>query len=313
MIIFGPVPSRRLGRSIGINNIPPKVCSYSCIYCQLGRAMRMTDTPESFYSPDEIYGEMLLKLRKLKTKKEAIDYLTFVADGEPTLDCYMGEIIGKMKSFGYKIAVISNASQLWREDVREILLNTDLISVKVDAVEHDIWKKINRPYKTLDLSLILDGISEFAAMYKGKLITETMLIKDVNDSDAHIRQVASTLSKINPAIAYLSIPTRPPAESWVKPVGNNTLNRCYQLFDKKLSRVEYLIGYEGSAFSSSGNFTEDILSITSVHPMRKEAVEKLLQKDNENWQKVEQLLSDKRIIKTVFDGEVYFLRNLEHR
>jgi wyosine [tRNA(Phe)-imidazoG37] synthetase (radical SAM superfamily) len=134
MITFGPVPSRRLGRSLGINNIPPKICTYSCIYCQLGKTLKMKIEPQVFYSPTEIFREVEDKVKKSKEKGELIDYLTFVPDGEPTLDINLGQEIKLIKPLGIKIAVITNSSLIDKKIVRENLMKADLISFKIDSV-----------------------------------------------------------------------------------------------------------------------------------------------------------------------------------
>ena len=122
MIAYGPVPSRRLGRSLGINNIPPKICSYSCVYCQLGRTKKMQVDRTAYYEPQKILKAVRDKVHNVKQRGESIDYLTFVSDGEPTLDINLGHEIELVRQLGIKIAVITNASLIWREDVREELL-----------------------------------------------------------------------------------------------------------------------------------------------------------------------------------------------
>lgn len=217
MIAFGPVPSRRLGRSLGINNIPPKACTYSCGYCQLGRTIKMQVERRAFYQPEEILKDVAEKIERAKEVGESIDYLTLVPDGEPTLDVHLGHEIELLKPLGIKIAVITNGSLIWHEDVREALMKADWVSLKVDATREDIWRRVNRPHRTLQLALILDGMLEFAMAYSGELATETMLVEGISDSDDHLRAVADFLARLRPATAYLSIPTRPPAEKWVQP------------------------------------------------------------------------------------------------
>ncbi|RKZ00434.1 MAG: radical SAM protein, partial [Candidatus Hydrothermota bacterium] len=117
MIAFGPVPSRRLGRSLGVNNIPVKICTYSCVYCQIGRTLKIQVDREEFYSPDEVFGEVKEKVEDIRKKGEALDYITFVPDGEPTLDLNLGKEILLVKSLGFKVAVITNSSLIDREDV----------------------------------------------------------------------------------------------------------------------------------------------------------------------------------------------------
>jgi len=127
MITFGPIPSRRLGRSLGINNIPPKVCTYSCGYCQVGHTIKMRVGRQAFYEPAEILREVKEKITKVREIGEAIDYLTLVPDGEPTLDINLGREIDLLKPLGFKIAVISNASLIWREDIRDDLMQAEYL------------------------------------------------------------------------------------------------------------------------------------------------------------------------------------------
>ena len=144
-LVFGPVPSRRLGRSLGINNIPPKVCSYSCVYCQLRRTPRIQVKREAFYDPDELVRAVRDRVNELRSKGERIDYLTFIPDGEPTLDLNLGKEISALKDLGIPIAVITNASLIFREEVQEELSQADWVSLKVDAAREATWKRINRP------------------------------------------------------------------------------------------------------------------------------------------------------------------------
>ncbi len=310
MIAFGPVPSRRLGRSLGINNIPPKICTYSCIYCQLGRTMKMQVKRRAFYEPEEILQDVHNKVEKTRETGEAIDYLTFVSDGEPTLDINLGREIELLRPLGIKIAVITNGSLIGREDVREDLLGADWVSLKMDSTRRDIWRKIDRPHGTLRLDSILDGALEFASEFKGELVTETMLVEGVNDDDDHIREVAGFLARLRPAIAYLAIPTRPPAEEWVRPPGEEVINRAYQIFSEKVDRVEYLIGYEGNAFAFTGDVEEDLLSITSVHPMREDAVSEFLARAGADWTVVRKLIEQGRLIETEYEGRKFYMRKI---
>ena len=218
-LAFGPVPSRRLGRSLGINNIPPKWCSYSCVYCQLGRTSNMLVDRQTFYEPKEIFEEVKSRIKKLSARGENIDYLTFVPDGEPALDINLGREISLLKELGIPIAVITNASLLWRSDVRKDLLNADLISIKVDAVSQSLWKKINRPHRSLKLNAVLNGIKEFVNAFNGTIISETMLINSIK-YEREVEKIARFLGKLEKlSKAYVAIPTRPPAEKWVKPAG----------------------------------------------------------------------------------------------
>jgi len=314
MIAFGPVPSRRLGRSLGINNIPAKVCSYSCVYCQLGKTIRISMEREVFYDPERVFKNVKRKVEKAKVKGERVDYLTFVPDGEPTLDINLGKEIELLKKMEIPIAVLTNASLLWRADVRRDLLKADLISVKVDAVDENLWRRIDRPHRSLNIDEILNGIIDFSKEFKGKMITETMLIDGLNYK-GDLENIADFLSELRPHKAYIAIPTRPPAEKWVKPAEERIVNRAFQVFSKKLGdeAVEYLIGYEGDAFAFTGNVEEDLLSITSVHPMREEGVNELLRKANANWGIVRKLLKEGKIIGLEYEGHKYYMRRILSR
>jgi wyosine [tRNA(Phe)-imidazoG37] synthetase (radical SAM superfamily) len=311
-LVFGPVPSRRLGRSLGINNIPAKNCSYSCAYCQVGKTTSMTCERQSFHKPEEIVAEVKKKIRRLCLRNEIIDYLTFAPDGEPTLDINLGGEISLLKQTGIKVAILTNASLIWRRDVREDLEKADMVSLKVDAVSDRIWRRVNRPCTDLRLHLILEGIAAFAKEFKGTIITETMLVDRVdyrNEFEA-IASFLKSLEKLNRA--YIAVPTRPPTENWVRPPREEMVNRAFQVFSEKLGvdKIEYLVGYEGDAFSFTGNVEEDLLNITAVHPMRREAVEKFLMKANVDWQIMHKLLHEGKLREVEYEGNIYYTRKL---
>lgn len=308
MIAFGPVPSRRLGRSLGINNIPPKICTYSCVYCQVGRTIKMQIDRSEYYPLDKIVEDVRAKIEKVRVGGDRIDYLTFVPDGEPTLDMNLGREIEMLGQFGIKIAVITNSSLLWREDVRSELLNTDWVSVKVDSTREEIWRKINRPHQSLNLEAILKGILEFSEAYRGELTTETMLVKDLNDGEGQAEEVARYLAMVKPAKAYLSIPTRPPALDEIQSPIEQVMNRSFQIFKEYLDHVEYLIGYEGNAFVFTGDVEEDILSITAVHPMREDAIRNFLNRSNADWAIIQDLVAEGKLIEIEYTGKKFYLR-----
>lgn len=309
-ITYGPVPSRRLGRSLGVNNIPPKTCSYSCVYCQLGKTMNMSVERKNFYEPAEIADKVHDKLKQSKKNGEIIDYLAFVPDGESTLDVNLGKEIGLLRSFGIKIAVITNASLIWHEDVRQDLQKADWVSLKVDAVTKEIWRQIDRPHKLLNLDKILDGILDFRRIFRGELVTESMLIQGINDNSQELERIANFLTELNPDRSYLAIPIRPPAKNTINAASEETINLAYQIFTDRLINVEYLIGYEGNAFAFTGNIENDLLSITSVHPMREDAITELVKKANAGWDVVKELIKDGKLIETEYKGRKYYMRKL---
>jgi wyosine [tRNA(Phe)-imidazoG37] synthetase (radical SAM superfamily) len=310
MIAFGPVPSRRLGQSLGINNIPPKVCTYSCVYCQLGRTIKMQAERRAFYKPEKILKVVEDKVEAANAAGERIDYLTFVPDGEPTLDVNLGREIELLRPLGIRIAVITNASLIWNGHVRQALMKADWVSLKVDSVAEETWRQVDRPHGRLQLTAILDGALEFAQAFEGELVTEAMLIEGINDGAEQIKGVADFLARLKPVTAYLAVPTRPPAEKWVQAPKEEVINRAYQIFGERLDRVEYLVGYEGNAFAFTGNFEEDLLSITAVHPMREDAVTDFLTRAMTDWSVVDGLIARGKLVETEYQGQRFYMRKL---
>ena len=310
MITFGPVPSRRLGRSLGINNIPPKVCTYSCVYCQLGRTKKIDIESRYFYDPKEIQKKVAEKIDLADKAGESIDYITFIPDGEPSLDIHLGREIELIQPFGIKIAVITNSSLVWHDRVKEDLKKADWISLKIDSVQENIWRKINCPHRSLKLEKILDGIVEFAGQYQGTLVTETMLVRNRNDSEDQIRKLSEFIKRLSVDISYISIPTRPPAVKHVKPPTEETLIRAYQILSSEIKNVEYLIGYEGNAFAFTGDVEKDLLSITAVHPMRQDAVTELLNKAEADWSVMNRLIEKGSMVKKMFQGKTFYARKM---
>jgi len=268
---------------------------------------------DAFYDPEEIIRAVEARLSELRRKDEPVDYLTFVPDGEPTLDLNLGQEIELLKQLSIPVAVITNSSLIFREAVREELSQADWVSLKVDAASEPVWRRINRPHKELDLAEIKQGLLEFARTFRGTLASETMLIQGLNEDTAELEKTAKLLAELEPAIAYIAIPMRPPAEAWVKPADEGAVARAYALFSERLPRVELLIGYEGNAFSTIGDAVQDLLSITAVHPMRKQAVQELLARDRADWEVVRRLLAEGKLVELTYRGERFYLRKLSGR
>jgi len=268
--------------------------------------------PRLFYKTARIAERARTKLEQARQKREQVDYMTFVPDGEPTLDANLGQEIYVLKGLGGRVAVITNGSLLWREDVRQNLLKADWVSLKVDAASEETWRKVNRPHRSLKLETILEGMFKFAQVFKGELTTETMLVRGVNDDLGEIKRIAEFLAMLKPARGYVAIPTRPPAER-VEPAGEQTMNAAYQLFTERLDRVEYLIGYEGNAFACTGDVQEDLLSITAVHPMREDAVVEFLKNARASWGTVQELIDNGSLVDLEYQGNKFYMHKLPRR
>jgi wyosine [tRNA(Phe)-imidazoG37] synthetase (radical SAM superfamily) len=268
---------------------------------------------EEYYQPEQLVQEVERKIADIQKEKQRIDYLTFVPDGEPTLDIHLGKEIELLRLLDIPIAVITNSSLIWREDVQEDLVKADWVSVKIDAVTEEVWRKINRPHHSLRLNDILTGIHNFAGKFNGELATETMLVKEINYNSAELEKISEYIKLIKPAVSYISIPTRPPAEQIAVAPAEGKINQAYHAFKEKISNVELLIGYEGNAFAFTGNVEDDLLSITAVHPMRADAVDEFLKRSGSNWSVVHRMLEKQELLEAEFEGNKFYLRKLDRR
>jgi wyosine [tRNA(Phe)-imidazoG37] synthetase (radical SAM superfamily) len=313
LLAFGPVPSRRLGRSLGINNIPPKACSYSCVYCQVGRTGTTCVERRAFWPRDEIVASVRARAAACRAAGEAIDHLTVVPDGEPTLDLELGRVIRDLKPLGIPVAVITNATLLAREDVRADLAGADWVSLKVDAVREATWRRINRPDPALDHAALLRGMRDFARAFTGELTTETMLVDGINDGPEELGAVADLLAELAPARAYLAVPTRPPAEDWVRPADVAAIARAYAILRERALPTELLLGYEGDVFAATGDARSNILAVTAVHPMRETAVHRLLASVGADWAVVQAMIDQGQLVAVRHGAHRYFLRPVPRR
>jgi len=261
-----------------------------------------------YYSPRRLASEVSAKVEQAKAAGEPIDYLTFVPDGEPTLDLLLSREVELLRPLGLRIAVISNAPLCSRAGVRDALRQADWVSLKVDAVQEDAWRRVNRPHKRLLLAPILEGMLEFAGGYRGTLTTETMLVGGVNDGERDAAEVGDFLARLRPVTAYVAVPIRPPAEKTVRPPSANALNRYYQVLRSRIERVELLVGYEGNAFAFTGDVAEDLLSITAVHPMRRDAVKSFLARANADWSVIRELIRQGKLLETRYDARRFYVR-----
>jgi wyosine [tRNA(Phe)-imidazoG37] synthetase (radical SAM superfamily) len=201
--------------------------------------------------------------------------------------------------------MISNAFRADRGDVQSDLWRADWESLKVDAVREDVWRRINRPHGRLCLDDQLRGGLRLAPRFAGTLATETMLVAGLNDDDAHLDELGRYLEALGPDEAYLSAPTRPPAEEWVHPPADEVVFRAWQSLSTRLpgTRVELLVADEGSAFAFTCGARADLLAITAVHPMREEAARNLLARNGEGWTVVEDLVAERQLVRREHEGQ----------
>jgi len=226
--LFGPVPSRRLGLSLGIDPIPYKTCSFDCVYCECGATTNLTSTRKEYVPVDEIISE----LDSFLSTNPTLDYITFSGSGEPTLNIGIGRIISflKKKFSQYKIAVLTNSSLFFNPEVRKELLLADVIMPSLDAVSYNIFQKINRPVKGIKAVDIIQGLISFREEFSGKIWLEIFIIPGINDTDEEINKFHIVLEKINPDLIQLNSLDRPGTENWVVPADEETLVKIKNKF-----------------------------------------------------------------------------------
>jgi wyosine [tRNA(Phe)-imidazoG37] synthetase (radical SAM superfamily) len=312
--VFGPVPSRRLGRSLGVNHIPPKTCSYSCVYCQVGRTNRLRIQREEYCGVDELIMRIASRLQEVRNHLSRVDFVTLVPDGEPTLEKNLGVLISAVKSrLDIPVAVISNASLVTIPDVQDALRQADWVSLKVDATVEDVWRRIDRPHGSLDLDEILSAIETFAESYKGTLVTETMLVGGLNETNEILKTNAEFIGRIRPDVAYLSVPTRPPAERWVTAPSEEAVHSAYEIYKRSIDAVELLIDYEGDDFFSADSPITELLNVASVHPLREQAAASLVGSKEQANKILGELVAHGRMKLVEYQGEKYYMRKFEWR
>ena len=206
------------------------------------------------------------------------------------------------------MAIITNSSLIWDDKVKENLLNFDLVSFKIDTVNEKLWRFINRPHKALNLNLILENLLKFREIFRGHIITETMLINNVEHD---LEEISRFLGKLKPAIAYISIPIRPPAEKWVKPANEEILSKAYFIFSKTV-KTKFLTHIEDKDFGITDDVVKDILSISSVHPLREEILREILKKHKSNFSVVKKLLEEGKLKIVVYKNQKFYIRKISN-
>ena len=257
------------------------------------------------YPTRRIFEDVLRIISETDIK---VDVITFVSDGEPTLDENLGNHLKVLKEIGIDTAVITNASIIWREDVRADLSQADIVSVKIDSVDERTWKKIDRPHGDLSLGSILDGISEFSENYNGRLWTETMLVKGINDNLDTIERTVEFLEDLDAESNFISVPIRPPAEEWVEIPDREKLDDAYMVFSRSLDNVTLMAGNESGYFGSTGDVERDLLAICSVHPMREDSVMELVRRSGGTMYEVNRLVREGELEVASYRGTRFFRR-----
>jgi wyosine [tRNA(Phe)-imidazoG37] synthetase (radical SAM superfamily) len=272
--VFGPVPSRRLGQSLGIDTIPLKTCNWNCVYCQLGRTQPVTHARKDYFSPADILVEVGQALAAHQPGD--IDWVTFVGSGEPTLHASIGWLIEQVKTLTeIPVAVITNGSLLYEPQMRHDLASASAVLPTLDAGTPELCRRINRPHPEATFERLVSGLMDFRHQYSGRLWVEVMLVRGLNDSEQALRDIASILRRVEPDEIHISLPTRPPAETWVQPADDEGVLRALAI----LGEVSHVLHPAAGSFDVSGyeNLADAVLGIITRHPMRQEELERTLE------------------------------------
>ena len=224
--VFGPVPSRRLGRSLGVDVVSLKTCSFDCVYCQLGATQQKTIERHAWVPLDQVIADVQARLGSRP------DYITLSGSGEPTLYCRIGALIDRIKSItDIPVAVMTNGSMLGHADVRGQLLRADLVAPSLDAGDEAAFQQVNRPDPRISFDRLIEGLTLFGAEYAGRYWLEVFVVAGVTDNESQMSKIAAHAQKIKPDRVQLNTAVRPPAERWVHCVSREQLERLGALFD----------------------------------------------------------------------------------
>ncbi|MBI9020740.1 MAG: radical SAM protein [Verrucomicrobia bacterium] len=259
--LFGPVPSRRLGRSLGIDVTPFKTCSFDCVFCQLGCTTHLATERGEFVPFDEVCAE----LERWLAEDGRADYITFAGSGEPTLYSRLGELIDFIKArTEIPVIVLSNGTLLYQPAVREQLLNADIVKVSLSAWDEASFQRINRPAPGLCFELLLSGESDFRAEFGGQLWLEAFLMEGINAAPEQVRQIAAAVATVRPDRIQLNTAVRPPAEVTARPVAAETLEALCECFEP---RAEAVTSFDAAPVSGTGELSSDgLVGLIHRHP-----------------------------------------------
>ncbi len=262
--LYGPVPSRRLGRSLGIDLVPYKVCSYDCIYCQLGSTSSTTSVRME-YIPN---ADILEELKQILATGITPDYISLAGSGEPTLHSRIGDLIRNIKAMtSIPVAVLTNGSLLWMQEVQEALLAADLVLPSLDAGDETVFQQVNRPDHTISFDRMVSGLIEFSKRFQGEIWLEVFLLAGLTDTECEVSKIAALAKRIHPTRVQLNSVYRPPAESYARGLTFEQLQPLTKLFSGTVEIISEASDYpakEPAMYDTSRQ--DEILSLVSRRP-----------------------------------------------
>ena len=300
--VYGPVPSRRLGLSLGVDIVPFKICTFNCIYCQLGETIRQSGRRGRFFP----VAEILVQARRALDRNPQIDHITFSGSGEPTLNSTIGKLIRQIKTMtDIPVVVLTNSSLLTRRPVRKALVAADIVIPSLDAARDASFRRVNRPLPSLKIEGIIRALEDFRREFKGRIWLEIMLVKGINDSPADIRALKKAIARIKPDRVQLNTVVRPPAEKWAQPLSR----RALEIIKKELGeRAEVVADFRRRTRPPAGrNLSEAILAMVERRPVTLPDITASLGRNERDVRThLETLLCSKKIRRQRHQGSVYF-------
>jgi len=294
--VFGPVASRRLGRSLGIDVVPYKTCTHDCVYCQLGPTTRLTTECREWVCVDEVLSEVRTVLGTCP------DFLTLSGSGEPTLYSKLGALIDQLKRVtSIPVAVLTNGSLLWRGEVREALLRADLVIPSLDAGDEETYRAMNRPHDDLTFEQVLSGLIEFRQEYRGEVWLEVFLLEGPLSEEPHLSRLIDQVNHMGADRIQLNTVTRPPAEAWAAPV---RFGRLTEIASRFHSPAEVIAAPRSPVLTRPGGPSPDaVLALLERRPCDlSEIARGLALHRNEVMKTLDVLLADKQVEPVVVDG-----------
>lgn len=309
---FGPITSRRFGTSLGINIVPFKICSYDCIYCEVGKTTRKISERNSYVDMDELVKEFIEVYNKYRGK---IDVITVTGQGEPTLNVQLGDIILKLQSLATTpILVLTNGSLLFNEEVRAALNKADIVCTSLDAVVPELFYKVNNPALNINISNIIDGLIEFSLFYPGQLLIEILLVEDYNDSFDHIDKIIKVIKKCRYHSVQINSVYRPPAYPLVRPVSKMRLLNIEKYMEDKGIRVQKVQSEYKESIVDKDYLEEYILNTTALRPL---SIEELTKIFNVNTFEVDKIIQkhilNKELIVWEHENKKYYIKSSNRR
>ncbi|MCJ7804091.1 MAG: radical SAM protein [Desulfobacterales bacterium] len=301
--LYGPVPSRRLGRSLGIDLVPHKICTYDCIYCQIGKTTDKTLVRKEYVPVKEILEEVR---RFLKEETSSIDHLSLSGSGEPTLHSQIRSVIEGIKTItSIPVAVITNGSLLYEEEVRQDLLHADIVLPSLDAVSSEVFMRINRPRPGFSIEKVIEGLVEFRKVYKGQIWLEILFCKGVNDSKEELLRMKKAVDRIQPDRIHLNTVVRPPSEKWAAPLSQKEMEEIQVYFGEKASIITEFDRHPSSI--SGRDIKEEILEILKRRPLSLSDLSKGMGiPQNELDEYIKPLAQEGKIQTRIFGGSIYY-------